>query len=386
MNTTSNFSRRLKQRTTMQPFRKCHLQILRALYAGQVGSDVVAIDHQDHGEKSANKSLMIDDEDEDVDNNNSTVDDGGSDMSDDANVQEEGELNKKFNNDVSSGHAAEESPVGNEVWVLIDQFLKRRSEYHPYKERSNHWSKVNDEAKSRIEHLSSISSFMMEEEEKKPLPSILSRARQSLTPRTPTLFSMMGRGTGALGTNLSLTPQSSNRNANNDNKLSQNDIELVSSIPSWNLINQMLQRRSRLCTESCHSFRSQPFLTQLHDEAQMRCNVLKEVLQKLKMEEVVGSNKHVAENNKKREGLAMMMNPARKRQRLEGGTAGTSSLSHFFSSGKSTLASTTDVSDDGNYDKQSCEDNNDAIMEAQMKLCLWSSLLSSVKEITDESC
>ena len=50
----------------MQPFRKCHLQILRALYAGQVGSDVVAIDRQDHGEKSASKSLMIDDEDEDV--------------------------------------------------------------------------------------------------------------------------------------------------------------------------------------------------------------------------------------------------------------------------------------------------------------------------------
>ena len=375
------------QRTTMQPFRKCHLQILRSLYDdGQIaGSDVETIDrHQDGGEKSANKSLMIHDEDEDVDN--STVDDGGSEMSDDANVKEEGELNKKVNNDVSSGYAAEESPVGNEVWVLIDQFLKRRSEYHPYKERSNHWSKVNDEAKSRIEHLSSISSFMMEEEEKKPLPSILSRARQSLTPRTPTLFSMMGRGTGALGTNLSLTPQSSNRNANNDNKLSQNDIELVSSIPSWNLINQMLQRRSRLCTESCHSFRSQPFLTQLHDEAQMRCNVLKGVLQKLKMEEVVGSNKHVAENNKKREGLAMMMNPARKRQRLEGGTARTSSLCQFFSSGKSTLESTTGISDDGNYDKQSCEDNNDAIMEAQMKLCLWSSLLSSVKEITDESC
>ena len=366
---------------TTQPFRKCHLQILRSLYDGQVaGNDIVAIECQDDGEKSANKSLM-DDEDQDV--NNSTDDAGSDIMSDDANAQEEGELEKSVNNDVSSGHVVEESPVGNEVWVLIDQFLKRRSDYHPYKERLNHWSKVNDEAKSRIEHLSSISSSM--EEEEKPLPSILSRARKSLTPRTPKLFSLMGRGTTNSLRNLSLTPQSSNRNANNGNKLSQNDIELVGSIPSWNLINQMLQRRSQLCTESCQLFRSQPFLTQLHDEAEMRCNVLKGVLQNLKIGKVVGSNTHGTENKKKREGIAMM-NPVRKRQRLDGGTAVASSLSHFFSSSKRTLESpTTDISDDGNHDKQSGEDNNDAIMEAQMKLCLWSSLLSSVKEITDES-
>ena len=89
---------------TTQPFRKCHLQILRSLYDGQVaGNDIVAIDCQDDGEKSANKSFM-DDEDQDV--NNST-DDAGSDMSDDANFQEEGELEKTVNNDVSSGHVVE---------------------------------------------------------------------------------------------------------------------------------------------------------------------------------------------------------------------------------------------------------------------------------------
>jgi len=82
------------------------------------------------------------------------------------------------------------------------------------------------------------------------------------------------------------------------------------------------------------------------------------------------------QNGNKREKSSM--NPVGKRQKL--GMEGTqptipSSLGHFFSEKYSELAQ-SDL-DEIHYDEES-------IMETQMKLCLWSSLLLSVREIVDE--
>ena len=101
----------------------------------------------------------------------------------------------------------------------------------------------------------------------------------------------------------------------------------------------------------------------------MRCKILESVLKRLKLG--VGKHHH---NEKKREGL-MMLNPVWKRQKL--GMDGTSSLGHFFTN-KCSESTRADLDDE-------CKRDEDSIMENQMKLCLWSSLLSSVKEIVDES-
>ena len=341
---------------TPQPFRKCHLQILRSLYDGNKALNR-------HGDGDHNLLLL-----------------GGAVTVDESNSN----TNRSNDTDVSTPNkTSSEVPVDSEIWSLIERFLLRRMDYRPHKERQIHWANVHAEAQSRLDHVSSVASSagaIVEEDKKLPM-----QRSSSLTPRTP-LFTISGRGGSSLTPNLSLTPTSSNRNPTHHTKsLSQNDRELASTIPSWNFIGQMLQRRSRLCIQSCTSFRSQPFLAQLRDEAEMRCKVLEGVLQKLKTGITLGEDDNSNnDGNTKREG-SMIANPVGKRRKSEVGVGSIhqssdvpSSLGHFFSN-KNIHTTNNGIDDETNqFDEES-------IMEAQMKLCLWSSLLSSVKEIVDEN-
>ena len=336
---------------TTQPFRKCHLTILRSLYddGQECGTDT--------GETNKEEDMNTDDKQKDHDAPSST------------------------NNSEASGNShmdvmeEEEGIVSNDVWNLIEQYLQRRNDYLPHKQLQSHWTNINNEAKSRIEYISSISKCI-EDDEKLSI-----RGRSSLTPRGSTpMFSITGRGSLA-PTSLHLTPQSSNKNKSTSNELSRIDIELASSIPSWNLINSMLDRRKELCTESCKSFRKQPFLTKVHDEATKRCKVLEEVLQNTKMG--AGSNDKRKINDKKREGPRGVAGVT-KRQKV-GVQSRPSLLGSFLNDHCSDEDKVADV--DGNVTEQTCdeEENDEDSMKAKMKLVLWSALLKSVKEITDES-
>jgi len=263
---------------------------------------------------------------------------------------------EKSDRDAAGNENVNESPVCSGVWVLIERFLQQQKEYRPHEQRHLHWLKVNDEAKSRLDHLLSMSSSV-EEDDIRP-----SQSRLSLTPRAP-IFSMSGRGSTS---NLSLTPLGSNRNPP---RSSQSERDVASAIPSWNLINQLVQRRSRLCNRSCQSFRSQPFLAELQNEAQMRCEVLETVLVNLNMgkrknnaRETYGSTIHLLAG--KRQKLGMDVNEL---------TA--PSLFGHLCSGKCSESVKT-------YLDAECDCDEDYIVETKMKIHLWSLLLSSLKEIS----
>ena len=364
---------------TTQTFRKCHLQILRSLYASHENGNEGTTDDDDNNTKTNDNNVVM--------NTNHDGTTTSSDENDEADDDgKEGDISKiKQISAVTAVTAEEEEiPVGSDTWILIEQFLQRRVLYHPYKERQTHWSNINDEAKSRIAHLSSISSSIVEEVENKPIPSSLLGGRTSLTPRTPTLFSLGGRSNSIGGTtSMSLTPQSSNKHA--PAKLSsQNDIELANTIPSMNFIQHMLQRRTEICRHDAKSFRSQQFLTKLHDEAEMRCEILVGMLNNLKLEGG-GTGKKESSSIEKRKGSATK-NPIGKRQKVEGDVLRSSSLLGQFLSNDKRYSEVKDtIVVDDNDDEQSCKkDNEDSIMEAKTKLYLWASLLKSVKEITDE--
>jgi len=342
---------------TTQPIRKCHLTILRSLYddGQECGTDT--------GETNKEEDTNTDDKQKDHDAPSST---------------KHSEASGNSHMDVIEN----DGTVSNDVWNLIEQYLQRRNDYLPHKQLQSHWTNINNEAKSRIEYIISSISQCVEEEEEKPS----SRGRSSLTPRGSTpMFSIMGRG--SLGpTSLHLTPQSSNKNKlSTSNELSQNDIELASSIPSWNLINSMLGRHKDLCTESCKSFRTQPFLTKVLDEATKRCKVLERILQSTKMG--VGSNSKRKINEKKREGLRGVTSQVGKRQKL-GESSRPSLLGSFLNDQCSDEVKVADVG--GNATEQTCNEEEEGTddedsMKAKMKLVLWSALLKSVKDITDES-
>ena len=361
---------------TTQTFRKCHLQILRSLYASHENGNEGTTDDDDNNTKTNDNNVVM--------NTNHDGTTTSSDENDEADDDgKEGDISKI--KQISAARADEEEiPVGSDTWILIEQFLQRRVLYHPYKERQTHWSNINDEAKSRIANLSSISSSIVEEVESKPIPSSLLGGRTSLTPRTPTLFSLGGRSNSIGGTtSMSLTPQSSNKHA--PAKLSsQNDIELANTIPSMNFIQHMLQRRTEICRHDAKSFRSQQFLTKLHDEAEMRCKILVGMLNNLKLEGG-GTGKKESSSIEKRKGSATK-NPIGKRQKVEGDVLRSSSLLGQFLSNDKRYSEVKDtIVVDDNDDEQSCKkDNEDSIMEAKTKLYLWASLLKSVKEITDE--
>jgi len=336
---------------TTQAFRKCHLTILHSLYDGGQESGDTTDKQKDDAPSSTNEDNTTDD----------TAD--GTD-------KEQGVINKASENS-DMDVIENDDTVSNDVWNLIEQYLQRRNDYLPHKQLQSHWTNINNEANSRIEYISSISKCI--EEEEKP----------SSTGRTP-IFSIMGRGSLA-PTSLHLTPQSSNKNKSTSNELSQNDIELASSIPSWNLINSMLDRRKELCTKSCISFRKQPFLTKVHDEATKRCKVLEGVLQSMKIGG--GSNSKRKSNEKKREGPRGVTSQVGKRQKIE--VSRPSLLGSFLNDQYSDEVKVADV-DNSNATEQTRNeeegnDDEDSIMKAKMKLVLWTALLKSIKEIIDEN-
>ncbi|KAL7545836.1 hypothetical protein ACHAWF_009193 [Thalassiosira exigua] len=329
-----------------QPFRKCHLQILRSLYDGDGDGD------GDGGAAPERQNVA----DERADGSG---DGGGVGEGEPPSIVETG--------DELPANGDFEGPVRDEIWDLVDTFLRRRDGYGPLKEQRVHWTRVHGEARTRLDRL--LATTSSREEEAKP--SLQLQRSSSLTPRTP-LFVASGRGSVATPSLSlqSLTPPSSNRHGH-AGRLSQGEREAAGAVPSWHFVRRMLQRRSDLCAESCRSFRSQPFLGRLRDEAEARCGTLEGALKRLKL------GRGTEKQDGKKRGGATMNSPACKRLKSGVDHSTPSSLGHFFSSGTPKLT-TAQLNDE-------CDHDEEAIMETQMKLCLWSSLLASVKEIVDEN-
>lgn len=356
-------------------FGRCHLQILRSLYEGQR-------DEEEHaplllGGGDDNSCNVINDGIMGGESNSSIPDiidapptqdilkgkKSGAILAEDTS-----RLNAVQNHDhdaVGNGDVSlkfEERPVKSEVWDLVELFLQHRMDYRPHKQRQLHWTKISTEAKSRLDHLLSLST-----EEEEGIRQLQTNNRTLVTtPRTPMFTVIRGSTTPHQS---SLTPQSSNRN--NPPKTSQSSdrdvITSCSAIPSWNFINHMVQRRSRLCTQSCQSFRSMPFLDELQDEANMRCKALVKALVDLK----VGKRKNKQERVV--DGVTAGYNDG-KRQKIEiSKQPVTPSLFETLRSGEYVISNQSGA---GDYDK-------DCIVEMKIKYQLWTSLLSSLKEIVD---
>lgn len=349
-------------------FGRCHLQILRSLYEGQR-------DEEEHAplllgggdDNSCNVIGIMGGE------SNSSIPDiidapptqdivkgkkSGTILEENTNTAQNHDHDAVGNDNVSF----DERPVKSEVWDLIELFLQHRMDYHPHRQRQLHWSKISTEAKSRLDHLLST-------EEEEGIRKLQTNNRTLVTtPRTPMFTVIRGSTTPHQS---SLTPQSSNRN--NPPKTSQSSdrdvIASCSAIPSWNFINHMVQRRSRLCTQSCQSFRSMPFLDELQIEANMRCKTLGKALVDLKM----GKRKNKRERVEVVDGLMAAGHNDGKRRKFETKHPVTSSLFLQLRSDKYVIS-----------DQSSADDNDeDCIVEMKMKFQLWTSLLSSLKEIVD---
>jgi hypothetical protein len=235
------------------------------------------------------------------------------------------------------GATSKETTVSSKIWDLIQQFIHQRSDYRPHKQRQTHWTQLHAESQTRLEHLSYISLERQESNKKS------AQKRRATPSRTP-LLNMIKRP----GTPLSLlTPLSSNK------------AEIMSAaeheITSWTFINSMINKRAQLCTSSCEEFRAQSFLGELYTECGLRVEVLKAGLEHLKTHD---KKEHPVE-------------PLAKRQKTD------ATRFYFFRDYNSIDAhSSEDATNKSNSDE--------LINETQIKLCLWSNLLASVKEIVDE--
>ena len=313
----------------------------------------------------------------------------------DAAVQEDGKksthqteniraMDKKVLNggdDDASDNKDTEGPVSSDLWGLIEQFLQQKKEWHPRKKQQLHWNRMSTEAESRLDRAVSTSSYLPEENVH------LTQGRRmmgisQLTPHTQSSLGMSGRSPIPMR-QLSYsgsTPNKAFSTFTSNNQFHAFHDTSDSTIPSWNFITRMLQRHSKICTNSCESLRTQPFLERLHGESKMRCQILERVLNDLKTGSHCGQSngKNPIEeadnmigigNEKggKRDG-STMQNPFEKRLKLDSTREGSiiPPLSTTF---------LTDYSDK--------DEDADLIMETQIKLGLWSSLLSSVKEIFD---
>ncbi|KAL9183839.1 hypothetical protein ACHAXT_004695 [Thalassiosira profunda] len=327
--------------TPVGPFRKCHLQILRSLYDG-----ASAPDRGSEGEEPEPSGG------DNEDANARCTGDGDGDNLEETGAPAGGE-----------GDASTEGPVDGETWDLIAQFLWRRAEYRPHRDRQVHWANVSAAAQSRLDRLLSVTSADMD-------ARTIAQRTSSLTPRTPSVFSAAGRG--ARSPAMSLTPLSSNKKR--APKLTQGEREAASALPSWTFIHNMLQRRSKICTQSCEDYRSQPFLTELREEAEMRCTALGKVL--MQLQTGGGAQRR---NEKKREGDAFLEVAGKRQKVIAVQPTVPSSLGQHLPS--RTISAPGAAALDSN---EGSGDSEDLIMETQMKLCLWSSLLSSVKEVVEE--
>lgn len=376
-----------------QPFRECHLRVLRSLYASQGMSNTheVQATAEEEGQQqllgigigigdhppSSNYCSGTNEHGEDTTEDNSMI------------IKEIITIQGETGNVPDKKKAAEhdinhsEIPVDNEIWSHIERFLQLRTQYRPHKERQLHWSKIYAESNSRLQSiLSATSSISKQEDGHTHVP--MTTSRSSLTPRTP-LFATYGRS-GSLTPSLSLTPVSSNRNKSTKSRVNKygnrgggsGGGELVTTLPAWNFINQMLYRRSRQSMQSCTSFRSQPFLTILQKEAEMRCESLRRIIQ---CRNKINQQQHQQEQLANSEGLVLQIR-AGKRRKLERTTelppenGASSSLGHTLLSKYSNSGLQTECDASVNADA-----DEDFLTCAQMKVQLWASLLSSVREI-----
>lgn len=258
-------------------------------------------------------------------------------------------------------------PVDPEIWSLIERFLLLRAQYRPHKAHQLQWTKVYAESNNRLKYtLSAISSIDKEGGHNAPL--MLKPSASSLTPRTP-LFGTNGRS-GSITPSLSLTPVSSNRNnATKPTVYYNNRVgKVAATLPAWNFIHQMLHRRCRQSMQSCTSFRSQPFLTTILKEAEMRCILLKKTLHfhnSTQQQNHHHSNRH---GNKRRK-----LEPV---PELRPAATSTSSLGNIFTTKYSNASLEIRHDADANDDE-----HEDFTTRAHMKFHLWACLLSSVKEI-----
>jgi hypothetical protein len=287
-------------------------------------------------------------------------------------------------NDFDALH--EEHCVNDRVWTLIEKFLNCRYDYRPIEARGSHWSRVEDEARSRLDRLlpsTSCHSVDMDDVDPRPLQS---RSSSLTTPRggTVKLSCSSVKRRGSATTNLSLTPLSSNVKSERSSSRSRNDdaeIDDVSGvISSWNFIYRMVRDRSMACARSRESHRSQSFLVEIRTEAEMRCRILKTILLNL------SAGKQCT--NIEGEGgdgstATMPSHPSGKRRKLDTDVNRSYSMappSLFGHSHPTTLlyaesSAMTDAVHDRDEDYRT-----DATM---MKFHLWSSLLTSLKEIID---
>lgn len=231
----------------------------------------------------------------------------------------------------------EETPVPNKTFDLIQQFIDQRSDYRPRKARQTHWALLHTESKTRLDDLLSISSELQKSAQK----------RRTTPSRTP-LLNMMKRPT----TPFSSTPMSSNKK---DVRVQEHEIT------SWTFINSLVQRRAKLCASSCEEFRAQSFLGELHTECDGRVKTLH-----VKLEQLKSGNTSNGDDE-----------PVAKRQKTDGNGAGF----YFFRDYQSLDAHSSDADQ---ADSTTTTDTAELINETQIKLCLWSNLLGSVKEIVDE--
>lgn len=418
-------------------FRKCHLTVLRSLYctdgedggvqdgksSSNLGSSPSPLDvlgnaflnevgvkaSDDGGDSKSNGDRKFDD----ADVSSSDKEDRG-DEYDDVKSTETQPPNNDSNTPVS------ESPVPSEIWTLIHKFLQQRNKYYPLKQRQLHWNQLNTEAQSRLDYLMSISSEIEGRYNLKQQPQTLSKRRRvgmSMTPHTP-MFSVTKRSSGGTP-GMSLTPLSSNRKSQSQHSFMDDEFdEQIASIPSWNFINGMLQRRARLCTVSCEAFKEQPFLTKLNEECEERCRVLEGVLGRLggqrgggqtgggedctgadELRGAVEEGKEASQQSRNSERRKEnhtnddALDSATKRQKLDANIASLSSTTQPQSTTSSGYYFFKDYySKDENYatllaatPKNDIDDDmKDYMVETQIKLCLWSSLLTSVKEIVDK--
>lgn len=344
-----------------QPFRKCHLHVLRSLYASQdesnahVGQGNDNAEEQLHHHRTSSTSSNEYGEERTEDNALTKEDnecEGATEDRSDPNLPE----NNVYDSEI---------PVRAEIWSHIERFLHLRAQYRPHQERQLHWSKVYAESNFRLESILSTASSISKQVGHVPMSS-----KSSLTPRTP-LFGTSGRS-ASLTPSHSLTPVSSNRNNNaTKTRVVNHDHrggELVTTLPAWNFINQMLHRQTRQSIQSCTSFRSQPCLTILQEEAELRCNLLQKILM------YRGS---------------ILQQPAGKRRKLEqatelertaDSTTASSSLGYFIFSKYSKAGREIECAADIDADE-----DEDFLTCAQIKFHLWASVLSSVREIVDES-
>lgn len=347
------------------PFRQCHLTILRSLYEGKPNAS---------GELAAADDASLDE--------GNSVGKGASNSSNKSDdVGDTTPADLMGGEQTGSDNLAAEAPCSDETWELIETFLDQRSEYLPRKQRQQHWVQLNAESQSRLDNLLSIAA---EAQEKTALSSHKKKATPSLTP----LLNMMKKRPTT--PTLSLTPLSSNR------KDAQHPGKHEHEISSWTFINRMVQKRANLCTSSCESFRSQPFLEKLYAECNSRCNVLAAILQRLRRSVEIPGDKSSGSGEKR--AAAAKSESQAKRQKIDddvdadqiansqssylGPTKTPPKDFYFFRDYQSIDAHSHNPQ--ANQNTTNMSNTVELINETQIKLCLWSNLLSSVREIVDE--